>query len=1200
MVGGDLPPLAGTEHYEGVPTLPVGDATIDMVLCLEAYPTLQQDDRRGLLREAYRVLRPGGLFAAWIRHPPQPDDNVDFWTLEEELSTVYERTYMMAQMPWRGFSLAPVLDDEPEASAPTLTLDEGLLGDAPEASHYLAIAFRQRPSAKLVERLTAECLLVPTPQQPSAPPPVQPEQDTGELIALRATVTQARVREETLSRHLESLQSEVTEAEDGLRQAQDDLGATRQQVEQERSRARTLEHDLGQRVQALQLEVEGAREHADALDRGLEQQVVTLREQATRAQARAEAMEAVLADVRSDDLPEQLIALREQAERAKGRAEVLETTLRERTEHAQGLETQLREQAEQGQAKLQELEVRLREQERTKLEGLDVQLREQAERGQVRLQEIDDKLEQRGERVRTLEGALQQRTQQVEALHAAAAEQAEQTEALQQALDEARREDLGAQIVTLRQQLERSEVAHEETESGRLALSEQLRTKATDLTVLTATVRDLEQSLARMSERVEARSRELENQGKALAEQQQRYDGLAEDRDELTHQMEVALAEREGARQLAARVEAELEQARRRLTEQAEALAEKSQQASRMGGELQVLRERLQHQETMLDQTRSRAEELSATAAKGSEQGRMLAEVARDRDQLREELTRRSTEIQRLEERLWETREEIQKERLDAVRSAGELERLREQGDRARDAEQARNRELEQLSAELRELEVERANAQGQLRSRDEEIARMRRDIEAMSTESADVAALREDLQARSRELGELTEQLLQARAREQDAQAQAKRREAQLSEAGTELERVRRSMEETSGVSAGLQNELYVKTLESEQLAAAIANLQHQVEEVRASQRESEAKATELQRRLEIEASEQEALRRRLRTREQELEDVVTANETSGVELYKLRRELEAAAEANEQLEEALRLQPDVEDGPTLMQEQQWPEEAISEIRRLKGTVAERTRQHAEQLARVEVLSGLADGSADAQRQRYRLLELEVTVRAEEQECVLGLLESAEQKIWEMTDESDRNAARLAAGLAQLEKHKEQIDELRDELEVSQSLLAAAQARALEQERLLASERAKLARAGIGADGLLPSRRSSDPGADVDQLFAELEAGILPTMLVDLDPPPEPSEAEPGAPDTLVTDHTGSFGSPEATRSSTRMVVEALEGDGEWPEPPAALEEVPHGEDQTAPVSIRPGPPVSLVRDGAKDADPKKRSTES
>ncbi|MEX1367482.1 MAG: methyltransferase domain-containing protein, partial [Nannocystaceae bacterium] len=1051
VVGGELPATPGIERYPGVPDLPVGDATIDMVLCVEAYATLAPEPRRELLREAYRVLRPGGLFAAWIRHPPGPEDLVDFWTLEEELGTVYERTYMLAQMPWRGFSLAPVLDGDPETPAAALTLDEGLLETAPEASHYLAIAFRQRPPAKLVERLTAECLLVPLPDpedehERSPTREVERVDERAESLvqeatqSLREQIEQARAREQGLQEQLQALQQELgaarsqaealehdlerlresakAEAATKTRELEQSLGrrlaTARVELQQEQERTRVLEQDLGQRLRSLQVEVEQAREQARSLDDGLEHRVAQLQEQAEQLQA--------------------------QADRARERAQELERSLAE-----------------------------------------------------------------------------------VEA------------------------EDLGGQLEQLRQQLEQAQATAAEAEAQRVQLQEQLRTKSTDLTVLTATVKDLEQSLARMSERVEARARELETQATARAELQQRYDVLADERDQLIHQIEVAIAEREGARQLAARVEAELGQVSKRHGEQAEQLAAKAEEASRLAGEQLALRERLQHQEAMLDLSRSRAEELSATAAKGSEQGRMLAEVARDRDQLREELSRRAAEIDKLEERLWTAREEVQKERLDAVRLTGELERLREQAERAREAELNRNRELEQLGAELRRFELEGAQTQALLSSRDEQIDRQRRDLEAMSTESADLASLRADLQARGRELAAQTEALQGARAREQDAVALAGRLEAQLLEASSEREQLKRAAEEGERLHSGLRSELDVKALESEQLAASVADLQQRLEEARSARRKVEAAAEQTQRRLEVEAAEQESLRRRLRTREQELEDLVTANESSGVELYKLRRELEAAAQANEQLEEALSLHPDVEEGPTLLQEQQWPEDAIAEVRRLKRVLADRSRQHAEQLARIETRAEPPAGLAGADDRRLRLLELEVTVRSEEQEHLLGLLESAEQKIWEMTDASDRNAARLAASLAQLEKHKEQIDELHDELEVGRKLLAASQARALEQERLLASERHKLARAGIGPDGLPPSVRGSDPGQEVDDLFAELEIGGGGTSMVELEGPPPRARVQTGAPTRMVTDRSGSRSSPGASRSGSRMVVEPM-----------------------------------------------------
>lgn len=1081
VVGGDIPPIPGTERYEGGPKLPAGDATVDMVACIESYGLLDDDSRHQLVREAYRVLRPGGIFAAWIRHPPGPEDCVDFWTLEEELSAVYERTYMVAQMPWRGFSLAPVLEQAEGAAGPTLTLDEGLLDALPEASHYLAVAFRQRPSAKLVERLTAECLLVPTPEAEPVPTPavvsVAPVVESrAELDSLREELGQARVREATLTQQVVSLQVEMREADAAARELEQSvdvqLQAARDESQRHQARARALEQDLGRRVQALQSEVAQARKRAKQLEEGLEERVAVLREQAEHANARARSLEEQLAQVRDEDLPRQLDALR--------------------------------------------------------------------------------------------------------------------------------------------QQLQRSQAAYEDTEAEREELQTQLRTKTTDITVLTGTVRDLEQSLARMSERVEARARELENQANARAELQQRYEALVDERDRLEHQVQVAIAEREGARQLAARVEAELEQARRRHGEQQEALTVRAQEASRLAGELQALRERLQHQEAMLDQTRSRAEELSATAAAGHEQGRMLAEVARDRDHMREELSKRAAEIDRLDERLWEVREELQKERLDAVRMAAELERLREQAERAREAEHARSREVEQLSKELRALEVEHAESLGALRSRDEEVARLRRDLAAMSSESADLASLRAELQARGRELSDRDEQLQQARAREADAIALARRRELQLADAGVELERLRRAADESAGVTVGLRSELDVRSLEAEQLAASMAAMQRTVEELRAERRKSEAAAEQLQRRIEQEAAEQEALRRRLRSREQELEEVVSTNESSGAELYRLRRELEAAAHANEELEQALSRQGDVEEGPTLLQEQQWPEEAIGEIRRLKGLLADTARRHMEQLQRVEALAGAAaDGNSEADRRRARMLELEVTVRAEEQEQLLGLLESAEQKIWEMTDASDRNAARLAAGLAQLEKHKEQIDELHDELEVQRNLLAAAQARALEQERLLASERAKLARAGIGPDGLLPVSRGGDTGQEVDDLFAELDAGPGGgKSMVDLEGLPRGAPSgggalrsaapraapEAGAPRAQVADRTDSMASPAASRSSSRMVIEALD-DGEWPDPPAELEDVA-GKGEAGKPANKLGPPpkppqgprVALVRDRPVD----------
>src|SRR5690606_24389126 len=161
--------------------------------------------------------------------------------------------------------------------------------------------------------------------------------------------------------------------------------------------------------------------------------------------------------------------------------------------------------------------------------------------------------------------------------------------------------------------------------------------------------------------------------------------------------------------------------------------------------------------------------------------------------------------------------------------------------------------------------------------------------------------------------------------------------------------------------------------------------------------------------------------------------------------------------------------------------------------------------------------------------------------------------LAAAEQRTWEMTDASDRNAARLAASLAQLERHKEQLDETFEELEATRKLLAAAQARALEQERLLASERAKLARAGIESDG--PSAAAA---VSVDDLFADLDMSS-----VDLQPPPFAEGKEDARPSNGEAEVEYGIPSPVSDAGSTttgsgiidvrpgpRLVVEALESD--------------------------------------------------
>lgn len=934
VVGGSHNPETGIECVPSWNELPRTRGTIDLALCIERYAQLEAHQRHELLTEARARLGPPGVFAAWAPHGSQ---GIDFWTLEEEFRRRFRRVFMLAELPWRGVSLAPVLDDHQSAPQPSLGLDESLLDSIPTASHYLAIGTVGEPSASLLTDLTGQCLLVPVPGDAT-------EESIDES---REFIINARLEEE-------------------LTRARAEAGAAKTRVGE-------LEAEAGA--------------------------TSTLRDRIAELQARI------------DEQPQQ--------------AETVDPAVVSERDA-------LRQEVEELQAELEEAQSRVT----------------------------------RG---------------------------------------------------------------------------------ANDLTILTNSVRDLEQALDRATELAGQRASEVDAKADQLTELAAKLRASDAERASVAHQLELALTEREGARQLATRVEAELELSRRRLTKHEEQLAAKIDDTARFKTDAEVARSRAEQAEEQLTEARSREERLSASAAENAEQGRVLAEVAVDRDRLREELGRRSTQISELEDRLWTARDEVQKERLDNVRLSSDTERLRDQAERSRQAETDRAKDVQRLSAELHKLELERADLLGVVRSRKEDIERLQQEATALANETDEVAALHAELNARGRELGELTGKLESARGREQEAVALARKRESQLSEVGVELERLRTSAEEHSATASGLQGELDVKALEVEQLAASVSDLQSQLGAQRRVVSTSEGRKEDLQKDVERAVADREELRRKLRTREQELEDLVSAHESSGVEVYKLRRELEAAAQANEQLEEALGLQPGVE--IDVIDESKWPEEARSELKRVKGQLAAQSRRHAEQLAARDAVTATESG---VDSDRLRRLRLEIDVRGQEQEHMLSMLDSAEQRIWEMTDAADRNAARLAASLAQLERHKEELDETRDELEVTRKLLNAAQARALEQERLLASERAKLAR--VGADA---SNRGTIEET-VDVLFADLDdtGGSMVDLGGGFPKPVPPIVDEPAVP-TAVSDRSGSGSDVLQVGGGPRVVVEAIDGgstDGEDP----------------------------------------------
>lgn len=739
--------------------------------------------------------------------------------------------------------------------------------------------------------------------------------------------------------------------------------------------------------------------------------------------------------------------------------------------------------------------------------------------------DLTSRADERASRVGVLERELERRNARVVALEQKSAQ--DRARATEQTADRRKTEALKAQLASA---------------------TERARKAQTDLTILTRSVQDLEAAVARANEATQQRQVELDARDAEVGGLHTQVRSLEAERASLARQMEVALAEREGAHKLSQRVEAELELSRRRLTQHEGTLSQRVEDVSRLTTDLEVTRAELEHHRALLTQAHSREEVLSAEAAQTVEQGRMLAEVAGDRERLREELGRRGQQIQQLEERLWASREELEKARLDNVRTAGEAERLRERAERAHQSESRQAKELERLGAELHQLELQRAELRATVRAHEDEIGRLRAQTESHSDDNAEAAALRGELSERARELADLRARQELLAAREVEATSVARRREEQLSEVGEELERLRRAAEENAATASTLEGELEVKALEVEQLAASVSDLQAEVEVRREAIEATHAREESLQRDLEHARAEQESLRRRLRERDQELEDIASANENNGVEMYKLRRELEAAAEANEQLEQALEdsWPSEASEAPPVGASD-WPPDAFEAMRRLKAQLAAQARRHSEQLS-VRATNSATD--EDPRVARYRL---EATVRAEEQEHMLRELDSAEQKIWEMTDAADRNAARLAASLAQLERHKEELDETRDELEVARKLLSAAEARALEQERLLASERARLARIGGGPD----PETSFD---EVDELFADL-AGDGGTSMVELGSVDEgapvrrlrpDSGPKPGVPEPVVGTTSSKRLVDEDGPRAPRMVVESLADEGD------------------------------------------------
>jgi len=477
---------------------------------------------------------------------------------------------------------------------------------------------------------------------------------------------------------------------------------------------------------------------------------------------------------------------------------------------------------------------------------------------------------------------------------------------------------------------------------------------------------------------------------------------------------------------------------------------------------------------------------------------RPTADVVIDRDRLREELTRRTADLQALETRLWQSEEEVQRERLENVRLVTDVDRLREQVDRSRIVEHERMQELERLGHELRRLELAYAELQGLYTTGDHRL----RELEANMERGDDPPELIE-LEAQVRDLkGERD----QAQALERAAIDQSRRRDRELAEAARTIRELRRSIEEHASVAANLRGELTVMQVEVEQFGAAVPAMQGRLRDHQRKILEREEEAAELQRRLEESVAEQQELRQRLRRYKQDLEAVTGAKETIEQDLDRLRGEVDAKRRSVEQLQQLVALGAGTGRGTA----------DDHELQALRALLAQQTGEHAERLAQQEQQQRLLN---EHQREKLARVQLEASIRAEEQEYLLYQLDTAEQRIWEMTDATDRSAARLAAGLAQLNKQKEQYEDLIDQLEVARTLLAEAQDQIVELERRMASDKAKLARLTLEPGGRVEVE--DDEGAD-GSAFDVLVVDHVDDDDDDMEVAP-PLQLDPDRPDPLA-----------------------------------------------------------------------------
>jgi chromosome segregation ATPase len=846
------------------PALPVADATVDVLVCAQAPAGIDAAAATRLADEIRRVLAPGGLVvlgvpdahrAPLMLDPAGPAAGRD--SLPALLRARFPHVATMAVAPSHTLHvLAPGKD---ASAAPAVKPEDPFL-------HLLAASDQpldldERPTVDLPYYLLADEIRALLRGRAHEVDSLRVEAETARLETLRMAGRAARAAR--LEERVTDLESEVRLLDDARRQAEQ-LAAI---SEQRRVEADAIRHQLADAQRAV-----------DDLERRItdaENAMVELAAERDRAERERNTLARA-----QQELMAEYEALRAREEEHRGAAEGKHDALRALREDADQVRSALARKTGEMQA--------VNERVSTLQQDTDA-LREQLLAGRERESSLRVERDRLSSRLRAVEEELASQRTVASRMSQKLEENASVTRRQTGAL---------AAMTETQHSLERERQARVHLEASTGEMRARIEALGADLEGARAEARKWAEEVGALRAERDAMAEEA---AAARGETTARQGEIGDLHDRLLATDEMMEVQRAEMDRLRVQIEAEVAVAAQLTTELRE--RDDAMRQVEVHGMGEHARRRIEELENDLSAARSQLGQLS-------ERSRILAEVAAERDRLRDEATRRGAELVALSERLAETRSALGHRDSALARVQAERDLMRDQIEMRRATEAALTEELERLRAGTF------TDSDGRARS------------------DADLAQIRAALE---------------------EAQALAQARGAQVAQAQAETARVMRE---------GIGQAEEIGRLKAEQAAAQA--------EMEAARKALDTALADLARAREDVAGDRD-----------EREAVAADLESARSELVVLRAALQG----------------------------RQPEPGGSEALEL-------LRNEVERLTRLLV----------GQRAK---LGRELEVRAQEMEEALTQIELRDGEIWSLRDEALRNAARLAAALADIERLRERIGEL-------------------------------------------------------------------------------------------------------------------------------------------------------------------------